>query len=230
MLYRDPISGQGRAARCRQGARADRGPDQAAVVTGLGLVGGRGRAEARRRTQPQSGGPAAQAGDRPGSRTDRDAAASVAAPGRLRPDPRSAGRTRADRAGRDARPPGHRMGQGRHRRAEVHEGRLSRARHAHLHETRLQFPGRGQGHRARSRDHSFRRPAHLRHDPEGRHARHLPDREPRPDGDAAADEAAHVLRSRHRGRHRPTGPHPGRYGPSVFAPARRKGAGRVSEA
>jgi error-prone DNA polymerase len=31
-------------------------------------------------------------------------------------------------------PPGHRMGQGRHRRPEVHEGRCAGARHAHLHE------------------------------------------------------------------------------------------------
>ena len=34
-----------------------------------------------------------------------------------------------------------------------------------------------------------RRPRHLRHDPAGRHGRHLPDREPRADGDAAAHEA-----------------------------------------
>ena len=46
----------------------------------------------------------------------------------------------------------------------------------------------------------------LRHDPKSRYARHLSDREQRPDGDVAADETAHVLRSRHRGRDRAPGP------------------------
>ena len=45
----------------------------------------------------------------------------------------------------------------------------------------------------RSGDNPVRGSAHLRHDQEGRHARHLPDREPGADGDAAADEAADVL-------------------------------------
>ena len=73
--------------------------------------------------------------------------------------------------------------------------------------------------RTRSGDHSVRGPAHLRHDPQGRHAGYLPDREPRADGDAAAHEAAHLLRSRHRGRHRPAGSDPGRHGPSLPAQA-----------
>ncbi|MEI2767537.1 MAG: hypothetical protein V9E86_03320 [Nitrosomonas sp.] len=47
---------------------------------------------------------------------------------------------------------------------------------------------------------SGRGSAHLRHDPQGRYARHLPDREPRPDGDAAAHQTADLLRSGHRGR------------------------------
>ena len=69
---------------------------------------------------------------------------------------------------------------------------------------------RGERHRTGSRDHPFRGSADLRHDPEGRHARYLPDREPRADGDAAADKAADVLRSRHRGRDRPSRSYSGR--------------------
>ena len=84
---------------------------------------------------------------------------------------------------------------------------LPRARHAHLHEARLRSPGRAQGHRPRSRHHPGRGPAHLRDDPQGRHARHLPDREPRADVDAAAAEAADLSttsssRSRSSGRAR----------------------------
>lgn len=57
-----------------------------AIVADLGLVGGRRRAEARRGAQPQSGGPASQARDRLGARTDRHAAASLATSGRIRAD------------------------------------------------------------------------------------------------------------------------------------------------
>jgi error-prone DNA polymerase len=46
----------------------------------------------------------------------------------------------------------------------------------------------------------------LRHDLQGRHARHLPDRKPRADEHAAAHEAARILRHRHRGRDRAAGP------------------------
>ena len=63
---------------------------------------------------------------------------------------------------------------------------VPRARHADLHEAGVRSPGRAQGHQSRSRDHPGRGPAHLRDDPQGRHARHLPDREPRADVDAAA--------------------------------------------
>jgi error-prone DNA polymerase len=70
----------------------------------------------------------------------------------------------------------------------------------------------------------------LRDDPQGRHAGRVPDREPRADVDAAADEAAQFLRPRHPGRDRPAGADPGRHGPSLSAPPRRQGAGRLSEA
>ena len=48
-----------------------------------------------------------------------------------------------------------------------------------------------------------------------RHDRRLPGRKPRPDGDAAADEAAHVLRPRGRGRDHPARPDRRPDGPSV---------------
>ena len=97
---------------------------------------------------------------------------------RLRPDARPARRPGADRAGGDGRPPGDRVGQGRHRRAALHEGRCARARHAHLHEDGVRPAGRAQGRQSRPGDDPGRGPAHLRDDPQGRHARHLPDRDP----------------------------------------------------
>ena len=68
---------------------------------------------------------------------------------------------------------------------------------------RLRPAARAQGRRPRPRHHPGRGSAHLRDDPHGRHARRLPDREPGADVDAAAAEAAHLLRSRHRGGDRP---------------------------
>ena len=92
-----------------------------------------------------------------------------------------------------AGPPDHRMGQGRHRRAEVHEGRRAGARHADLHAARLRPSGPST--RACGCDLATipaEDPRDLRHDPQGRHAWHLPDREPGADVDAAAAEAAHL--------------------------------------
>ena len=63
----------------------------------------------------------------------------------------------------------------------------------------------------------------LRHDLPRRHARRLPDREPRADVDAAAPQAARILRSRHRGGDRPPRPDPGRHGASLSAPAAGQG-------
>ncbi len=82
---------------------------------------------------------------------------------------------------------------------------------------------RAQGIDARSGDDPAGGRRDLRDDPQGRYARRLPDREPRADGDAAADEAADLLRSRHRGRDRPAGPDPGRHGPSLSPPPRGQG-------
>ena len=58
-------------------------------------------------------------------------------PGRFRADRRPAGRTRPDRAGTHGKPPGHRMGQGRHRRAAFHEGGRAGPGHARLPAPRL---------------------------------------------------------------------------------------------
>ena len=58
-----------------------------------------------------------------------------------------------------------------------------------------------------------------------RFRRRVPGREPRADVDAAAPEAAMLLRPRHRGGDRAPGPDPGRHGASLSAPARRHRAG-----
>ena len=55
----------------------------------------------------------------------------------------------------------------------------------------------------------------------GRLGRRVPGREPRADVDAAAPEAALLLRPRHRGGDRAPRPDPGRHGASLPAPARR---------
>ena len=57
--------------------------------------------------------------------------------------------------------------------------------------------------------------------------RRVPGREPGADEHAAPAEAALLLRSRHRGRHRAPRPDPGRHGPPLSAPPLRRGAGRV---
>ena len=59
----------------------------------------------------------------------------------------------------------------------------------------------------------------------GRHDRRFPNREPRPDGDAPADETEMFLRRRDRGRDHSPGTDPGRHGASLSEPARETGAG-----
>ena len=58
--------------------------------------------------------------------------------------------------------------------------------------------------------------------------RRVPGREPRADVDAAAAEAAMLLRPGHRGRDRAAGADPGRHGASLSAPARRHRPGALS--
>ena len=122
---------KGGAARCRQGARPARGPHQAALVPGLGLEPQRRRARSTPRELNLN------LGDRRLRLTLELARELIGAPRHLSQHPGGfvltagpARRAGADRAGGDGGPPGHRMGQGRHRRAEVHEGRLPGARHA----------------------------------------------------------------------------------------------------
>ena len=116
-------------------------------------------------------------------------------------------RGRADRARVDAGPPRRAVGQGRLRRPRHHQDRPARPRHARgarRHDPADRAP-RGAG-RDRSRGAPARRSRDLRDDPARRHDRHLPDREPRADGDAAAHEARELLRPRRRGRDHPAGP------------------------
>ena len=67
-------------------------------------------------------------------------------------------------------------------------------------------------------------PGRLRHAVQGGLDRRVPGREPGADEHAAAAQAPHLLRSRHRGRDRPPGPDPGRHGASLFAPPLRRRA------
>ncbi len=79
------------------------------------------------------------------------------------------------------------MGQGRHRRAEVHEGRRAGARHADLH-AQGAWPcwPRIKGGNIDLATIPAEDPRTYDDDPPGRHAGHLPDRKPGPDVDAAA--------------------------------------------
>ena len=95
------------------------------------------------------------------------------------------------------------MGQGRHRRLKFMKVDCLALGMLACMQRGFDLLARAQGHHARPRHHPGRGPAHLRDDPQGRHARRLPDREPGADGDAAADQAAHLLRPGHRGRDRP---------------------------
>ena len=79
--------------------------------------------------------------------------------------------------------------------------------------------------RSRSRPSAGRRSRGVRDARAGRHRRRLPGREPRADGDAAADEAAHVLRPGGRGRDHPARADRRQDGPSLSRPAQRPRAG-----
>ena len=71
-------------------------------------------------------------------------------------------------------------------------------------------------------------PRRLRHAVARRFGRRVSGREPRADVDAAAAEAAMLLRSRHRSRDRAAGADPGRHGASLSAPPRRHREGALS--
>ena len=135
----------------------------------------------------------------------------------------------ADRQCRHGRAHLHRMGQGRHRHARPDEGRRAGARHAELPAPRPRSPA------AALRQATIRSPTLPQDDPAvyemlspRRLRRRVPGRKPRADVDAAAAEAAMLLRSRHRGRDRAAGADPGRHGASLSAPARRHRPGALS--
>ena len=100
--------------------------------------------------------------------------------------------------------------------------------HAGLPAPRLRDAGGAPGRVGRHRHHPAGGPAHVRDDPQGGHAGHLPDREPGTDGHAAAAEAHNLLRLGRAGRDRAARPDPGRHGASLPAAARRAGSCRYT--
>ena len=152
-------------------------------------------------------------------------AAPESAPRRLRADRDAAAQARADRELRDGRPHRDRVGQGRHRRAGLHQSRRAGPRHADLHGQGLRPAQAARRHRHVARLDARGLREDLRHDLCRRHDGHVPDREPGADDDAAAPAAAVFLRPRRRSRHRPPRPDPGRHGPPVPASPQRRGAG-----
>src|SRR2546423_14156260 len=117
------------------------------------------------------------------------------------------------------------MGQGRFGSAAAPESRCARAWHAVMPQARarpvahplwayadasVDFAGRRNG----------RGKAGLRNDPALRHARHLPDRKPRADVDAATTASGKILRSGDRSSDRTPRTNPGKDGASLSAGAR----------
>ena len=102
------------------------------------------------------------------------------------------------------------------------ESRRAGLGHAHLHPQGVCLAERAlrPGHQPRHR--AARRSCRLRYALPRRLDRRVPGREPGADEHAAQAEAAHLLRSRHRGRHRAARPHPGRHGAPLSAPPLRR--------
>ncbi len=232
LRHRHPLSAAQRHPRRRQGAGAHRGYHRGAGRHGLGQLGRRRARRAHPPDRPRSD----QSGDsprrRPGDPAAGLSAPSLAARRRLRADQAPARRDRAYRQRGDEGPHLHRVGQGRHRRAQPDEGRRAGARHAHRHQAGDDHAGRGprpHRHRRHGR-HPRGGPGRLRHALPGQLGGRVPGRKPRADVDAAAPEAAEVLRPRHRGGDRPPRTDPGRHGASLPAPPRRAGASGFSKA
>ncbi len=123
-------------------------------------------------------------------------AAPVAAHRRLRDLARAARGTRAHRERRDAGAHGHPVGQGRPRRARAAQGGRARPRHADGDPPRARARLVAPRARIRARRHPGRGPGRLRDDLPRGHGRRVPDRITRADGDAAAAQAAQLLRPR----------------------------------
>ena len=143
------------------------------------------------------------------ARDRRPAAPHLAAPGRDGDLLAAADRARPRPAGGDGRPPALPVGQGLVRRRGLPQDRPARARDA-LGGRGLRRADRGGLRRAdRPLPDPARRQGGLRGDPEGRHDRRLPDREPRADAEPAADEAGEPRRPDRAGRARAAGADPG---------------------
>ena len=168
---------------------------------------------------------------RAGTRTHaaRLPAAPLAARRRFRHRARPARRARAGRERGDGGPHRHPVGQGRPRRARSPQGGPARPRHARGHPPQL-HAGRAVSRPALDAgDGAGRGSRGLRDDRPRRDDRRVPDRVARADGDAAAHEAAHLLRSRDRGGDHPAGADPGGHGPPVSAQEERARAGGLPE-
>ncbi len=103
---------------------------------------------------------------------------------------RAADRRLPDRAGGDGGPPDRPVGQGLLQRRRLAQDRPARAGDALRGRALRRGSGADAAGVARPLAHPLRRPADLRVDPRRRDHRRLPDREPRPDADAAAHPAA----------------------------------------
>ena len=116
------------------------------------------------------------------------------------------------------------MGQGLLRRCRLPQDRPARTGHALGGRALCRGGGPGARGAARPLAHPARRRRDLRIDPRRGDDRRLPDREPRPDADAAPHPAAHAGRPDRAGRAGPSRPDPGRRRPSLYreaqAPAR----------
>ena len=150
-----------------------------------------------------------------GERVDRLSPPPVPACGRVRADRAAAGRDRAHRQRRHGRPHLHRMGQGRYRRPEDHEGRRAGAGDADLHQEGARVLERAGGDDRRHGEFAARPAGRLRHDLQRRHHRRVPDRKPGADEHVAAAEAGQILRPGDRSGDRAAGPDPGRHGASL---------------
>ena len=206
----DPRDRQG----LRPVRRCDRRAQQHRLGPELGADRRRSGALGRARSERADAGADAEAG----GRTGRLSAPPDPAQRRLRHRPRPARRDRADHERGDGRAHDRRMGQERSRRARHSEDRRAGARHADRDEQEPQAARGALRRAADARLDPVGRGVRLRDDPARRHGRRVPDREPRPDVDAAAAQAREVLRSRHRSGDRPPGADPGRHGPSLSAP------------
>ncbi len=223
--HRDLLPHPQRRPRGRQGHGAVARRGRGAGRDGVGVFLGRRRPGAGRRGRSRPDRPPAGPGHAADRRADRLSPPPLPARRRIRRHPRPAGGAGPDRQRGNAGPHHGGVGQGRSRRARDPEDRCAGARDADLPAQGLRAaarplpPGRHPGHRA------ARGPAGLRDDPEGRHRRRLPDREPGADVDAAAAAAGLLLRPGDRGRDRAAGPDPGRHGASLPAAPAGPGAG-----